>query len=260
MVKCAKCGYEGEGDSCARCGVIFSRLRPGTPQGSARSAGPRRTAHRQPKPPSAPAFSFLNVIVLASVLVLVGAAAWHFVERASQRSTEQSPVATTPKLEGGSLTSSADVPIGGEITELSGGGAVLSMPGFAGGETTGDEIMMPPAGAKVSLRSKSCRPPRLRATVSLATLSVRTVGDSECANRNCGGHSKGHRHCGAAPWGRAVCRFRCQGSSLAGASLLLRGSLSRDPRFCVGGRSVGCRAERRREIECPNVPGATRLE
>ncbi len=157
MVKCAKCGYEGEGDSCARCGVIFSRLRPGTPQGSARSAGPRRTAHRQPKPPSAPAFSFLNVIVLASVLVLVGAAAWHFVERASQRSTEQSPVATTPKLEGGSLTSSADVPIGGEITELSGGGAVLSMPGFAGGETTGDEIMMPPAGAKVSLPTLSVR-------------------------------------------------------------------------------------------------------
>lgn len=163
MVKCAKCGYEGEGDSCARCGVIFSKLRSDTPAERPRPAGPQRSAYRQPEPPPAPGFSFLNVIVLASVLVLVGAAGWHFVRGTSQQPAEQSPAETPPTSENGALVSRSDVPIGGEITERSSGGAVLSIPGLEGGEEKGGESITSPAVAKVSL----------------PTLSVRTVTESD---------------------------------------------------------------------------------
>ena len=163
MVKCAKCGYQGEGDSCARCGVIFSKLRSGTPSERPRQAGSQGTAYRQPKPPPAPGFSFLNVIVLASVLVLVGAAGWHFVRGTSQQPAEQSPAETPLTSEDGALVSRSDVPISGEVTERSRGGAVLSLPGLGGGEKKAGESITSPAVAKVSL------PP----------LSVRTVTESD---------------------------------------------------------------------------------
>ena len=163
MVKCAKCGYQGEGDSCARCGVIFSKLRSGTPSEGPRPAGSQRTAYRQPKPPPAPGFSFLNVIVLASVLVLVGAAGWHFVRGTSQQPAEQSPAEMPLTSEDGALVSRSDVPISGEVTERSRGGAVLSLPGHAGGEKKDGESITFPAVVKVSL----------------PTLSVRTVTESD---------------------------------------------------------------------------------
>lgn len=137
MVKCAKCGFESEGDACGRCGVVFSKMRSDATAERPRPLGPQRTAYRQPRPP-ARGFSFLNVIVLATVAVLVGLVGIRVAQRFSQPSdSEPAPVGSVAE----SLDAVSEVPIGGD-TPVSGGGAVLSIPGLQSADSN-EELPAP---------------------------------------------------------------------------------------------------------------------
>jgi len=151
MVKCAKCGFESDGEACARCGVIFSKLRSGVSAERPPSTAQQRSAYPQPPPPMG-GFSLLNVIVLASAAVLVGSVGWLLVERLS---LQPEPASATP-LQDQSPMSVPDVPVGGDSRELPEGGAVLSIPGLGvGSSANAEESMVPPAVASVSLPTLS---------------------------------------------------------------------------------------------------------
>ena len=153
MVTCAKCGFESDGKSCGRCGVVFSKLRSGPPAERPRSTGPQRTAYRQPKP-QARGFSFLNVIVLATVAVLVGLVGFRVTQRLSQQSDSAESAPVTP-IVNERLTDLPDVPIGGDAP-APGGGAVLSIPSLQVGASDGEGSVQPaPVVTAVELPSLS---------------------------------------------------------------------------------------------------------
>ena len=153
MVKCVKCGFESDGEACGRCGLVFSKLRSGPSPDRPRPSGPQRTAYRQPRPP-ARGFSFLNVVVLATVAVLVGLVAFRATQDLSRQSqlsdsagSDQSPPTATIANE--RLADSQDVPIGGDAPAPS-GGAVLSIPGLQ--TSVSDQESLPaPASSTVAL-------------------------------------------------------------------------------------------------------------
>lgn len=160
MVKCAKCGFESDGETCGRCGVVFSKLRSGSPAERPSPSRTERAAYRRPKP-QARGFSFLNVIVLATVAVLVGLVGF----RVSQRLSGQSESADTADLaESAPMTpivnerlSGLPVPVGGEVAAPGGGGvvpgsgAVLSIPGLELGASDGAESGLAAAATAVEL-------------------------------------------------------------------------------------------------------------
>lgn len=142
MVKCPKCGFESSEEACARCGVIFSKLR---------SPRPHRPTQERPHRPMAvrSGTSHLNVIVLASVMVLAGLSAWHLIQRnAGNEVAEDRPPAEIPKR----LTAEpADVPIGGEIRPRPGGG-VLRIRGVGDGPSNNEgPTVEPPSFASLDL-------------------------------------------------------------------------------------------------------------
>ncbi len=152
MIKCAKCGFEGDGDTCGRCGVIFSKLRSGPPADRPSPSGAQRTAYRQPRP-AARGFPFLNVIVLATVAVLVGLVGFRVTERLSGQSDMADSAESAPVTAIGNerLTDLPNVPIGGEAAPDRGGGAVLSIPGFEVRGSDGGELESGPTVTPVEL-------------------------------------------------------------------------------------------------------------
>lgn len=139
-MKCPKCGFEGRGDSCARCGVVFAKL-----------AGPPRQ-RRPPRPPLAPparpaggkSTSLVNVLVLSVLLIIGGAVAVQVFLRPSS-SPDSSAHANEPALGKDGLGGPAADPMAattpsGNANEASDGPAprsdnVLILPGLGDGSS-----------------------------------------------------------------------------------------------------------------------------
>ena len=107
-MKCPKCGFESSGESCAKCGVVFAKV-----------GAPRRPRPASvPSPPPAPqrqGTSILNVLALASVVVVVGLVVWKFAG-SSEPDVPQadSPEGPRPEPQWSGVPTQSDSPDDGE--------------------------------------------------------------------------------------------------------------------------------------------------
>ena len=76
-MECPKCGFESTGESCPKCGVVFSKLASPRTERPVRPVSPR--AHHNAT--DRPGTSALNIIVVSCVLVLVTLVGWNLVGR-----------------------------------------------------------------------------------------------------------------------------------------------------------------------------------